>query len=245
MPVRRGYRQACGIARGLDLVGERWSLLIVRELLLGPKRFTDLRAGLPGVSPNALADRLAELTQAGVLRHRQLPPPAGSWIYELTDWGRKLEPIVLALGTWALGAPPRQDQSFVSADSLMLTIRTYYAGTTGTHPSAAPATLAVRLRDGIGNRAFGVWLHSDTAQVSHELPGQPDATITTDITTLLDVLADPARLATMPEGRMTIDGDPGVVHRLAAGLMVPEPEPAIARDTRPVRPENHGTERAG
>ena len=226
--MRRGYRQACGIARGLDLVGERWSLLIVRELLFGPKRFTDLRTGLPGVSPNALADRLAELTQAGVLRHRQLPPPAGSWIYELTDWGRKLEPIVLALGTWALGAPLRPDQSFVSADSLMLTIRTYYAGT-GAHPSAASATLAVRLRDGSGNQAFGVWLHSDTAQVSHELPDQPDATISTDVATLLDVFADPSRLATIPEHRMTIDGDPGVVHRLAAGLTVPGPEPASAR----------------
>jgi hypothetical protein len=164
-----------------------------------------------------------------VLRHRQLPPPAGSWIYELTDWGRKLEPIVLALGTWALGAPPRPDQSFVSADSLMLTIRTYYAGTTGAHPSAAPATLAVRLRDGGGNQAFGVWLHGDTAQVSHELPDNPGAAVTTDIATLLDVLADPAWLATIPERRMTIDGDPGVVHRLAAGLTVPEPEPATAR----------------
>jgi HxlR-like helix-turn-helix/SCP-2 sterol transfer family len=196
--------------------------------LFVPNRSTGLRAGLPGASPNALADRLAELTQAGVLRHRQLPPPAGSWIYELTDWGHKLEPIVLALGTWALGAPPRQDQSFVSADSLMLSIRTYYAGT-GAHPSAAPATLAVRLRDGSGNQAFGVWLHSDTAQVRHELPDQPDATITTDVATLLDVLADPARLATIPERQMTIDGDPGVVHRLAAGLTVPEPEPASAR----------------
>jgi hypothetical protein len=114
-------------------------------------------------------------------------------------------------------------------DRGLVIIRTYYAGTTGAHPSAAPATLAVRLRDGGGNQAFGVWLNSDTAQVSHELPDHPDATVTTDIATLLDVLADPARLAIIPERRMTIDGDPGVIHRLAAGLTAPEPEPATAR----------------
>ena len=105
MATMRTYGDGCGIAHALDLVGERWALLVVRELLLGPKRFTDLRDGLPNASPNVLAQRLRELEQAGIVRRRKLPPPAGSWIYELTDWGRELKPIVLSLGTWALRSP--------------------------------------------------------------------------------------------------------------------------------------------
>jgi DNA-binding HxlR family transcriptional regulator len=227
MPVRRGYRQACGIARGLDIVGERWALLVVRELLLGPKRFTDLRAGLPGASPNALTDRLIELTRSGVIRRRQLPRPAASWIYELTEWGQQLEPIVLALGTWALGAPARTEQSFVSLDSLMLTIRTYYTPLTG---SPTPAvSIAVRILSDSGTQAFGIWLDADSARVGHELPGRPDAVITTDIPTLLDVLGDPDRLASIPKRRMTITGNHDAVRRLIAGVAAPEPEPASSR----------------
>ena len=129
MPTQRGYRQACGVARGLDIVGERWSLLVVRELLLGPKRFTDLQQALPTASPNALSDRLRELADAGVVRRRQLPPPGNVRVYELTAWGRGLEPIVVALGTWALAAPPTAEQVFVSADSAMLSIRTFFVPT--------------------------------------------------------------------------------------------------------------------
>src|SRR5215217_128146 len=87
-PKGRTYGDACGAAQGLDLVGERWTLLLVRELLLGPKRFTDLRKGLPGISTNILADRLEMLETAGVARRRTLPPPAASKVYELTEWGR-------------------------------------------------------------------------------------------------------------------------------------------------------------
>src|SRR5881398_167543 len=100
MADRRSYRQSCGIARALDLVGERWALLVVRELVLGPKRFTDLRHGLPGIGTNILAGRLRELERAGVIRRRTLPPPAASAVYELTEYGRDLEPVMLALGRW-------------------------------------------------------------------------------------------------------------------------------------------------
>ncbi|MFD0578158.1 winged helix-turn-helix transcriptional regulator [Dactylosporangium darangshiense] len=152
MPAQRGYRQACGIARGLDIVGERWSLMVVRELLLGPKRFTDLQQALPTASPNALSDRLRELADAGVVRRRQLPAPGRVWVYELTAWGRGLEPIVVALGTWALAAPPTAEQLFVSADSAMLAIRTYCV------PAAQrpAATLRIELRDHGPAGVFGV-----------------------------------------------------------------------------------------
>src|SRR5688572_21078405 len=96
----RSYEDGCAAAHALDIVGERWALLVVRELLLGPKRFTDLRTGLPGISPNVLASRLGELERTAVVRRRRLMPPAGSWVYELTPWGRELEPIILGLGHW-------------------------------------------------------------------------------------------------------------------------------------------------
>src|SRR3989337_715171 len=97
LPSWRRYRDACGAAQGLDIEGERWTLLVVRELLLGPKRFTDLRAGLPGISTNILADRLETLEMSGVARRRTLPAPAASKVYELTDWGRELETLVAAI----------------------------------------------------------------------------------------------------------------------------------------------------
>jgi len=87
MAIKRTYDDSCAAAHALDLVGERWALLVVAELLLGPKRFTDLRAGLPHVSPNVLSQRLRESESAGVVRRRKLPPPAASRIYELTEWG--------------------------------------------------------------------------------------------------------------------------------------------------------------
>src|SRR5688500_4868827 len=93
----RSYGDPCGIARALDVVGERWALLIVRELLFGPKRFTDLRAAL-GASPNVLSQRLGELESSGVVERRN----AGGALYELSDWGRQLHPILLELGRWGV-----------------------------------------------------------------------------------------------------------------------------------------------
>src|SRR3712207_3449963 len=100
-PSRRRYEDACGAAHALDLVGERWALLVMRELMLGPKRFSDLRADLPGISANVLTQRLEGLEAAGVLVRRKLPPPASVQVYELTPWGYESEPIFQALGRWA------------------------------------------------------------------------------------------------------------------------------------------------
>src|SRR3954453_19527145 len=105
MPGKRSYADRCGVARALDVVGERWTLLVVRELLLGPKRFTDLRAGLPGLSADVLAQRLRDLETADVVRRATLPPPAGSKVYELPPRGFELEPVILALGRWGSVAP--------------------------------------------------------------------------------------------------------------------------------------------
>src|SRR5690606_41307941 len=96
----RSYRQFCALAFALDVVGERWTLLIVRELLAGPRRFTDLLDGLPGISPNLLSERLKRLEQQGLLVRRALPPPAASAVYDLTEYGHGLDPALLALGRW-------------------------------------------------------------------------------------------------------------------------------------------------
>jgi len=122
---RRSYGDPCGVARGLDLVGDRWALLIVRELLFGPRRFTDLRAGLPGASPNVLSQRLDELAAAGVVRRRRLAPPAASWVYDLTGWGRELEDVLIALGRWGSQAP-LMPAAELSARALMLALKTTF-----------------------------------------------------------------------------------------------------------------------
>jgi DNA-binding HxlR family transcriptional regulator len=112
MPIKRNYDQYCAIARALEVVGDRWTLLLVRELLTDPKRHTDLRAGLPGIATNVLGDRLQLLQQAGLLRRATLAPPAASTVYELTDRGRQLKPVLLALAGWGLpllGSPRTQD----------------------------------------------------------------------------------------------------------------------------------------
>ena len=100
MSRRRSYDQFCSAARALDLVGDRWTLLIVRELLAGPRRYTDLHADLPGVSTDVLASRLKDMERDGLATRRRLPPPGAAYVYELTSRGRELLPVLQALGTW-------------------------------------------------------------------------------------------------------------------------------------------------
>ncbi len=121
---RRRYDDACGAAHALDLVGERWALLVMRELMLGPKRFTDLRADLPGISANVLTQRLEGLEAAGIVVRRRLPPPAAVQVYELTPWGYEAEPILQALGRWAARSPAHDPTLPLSAVSLLLSFRT-------------------------------------------------------------------------------------------------------------------------
>ena len=118
------YQDACGTAFAMELVGERWSMLIVRELMLGGRRFSDLRASLPGISAKVLTERLAGLEQAGVLVRRKLPPPAASQVYELTEWGYLAEPAIQELGRWAARSPQHDATLPLSPVSFMLSLRT-------------------------------------------------------------------------------------------------------------------------
>ena len=112
------------MAHGLELLGERWALFVVRELMLGPRRFGDLRADLPGISANVLTQRLAELEARGVLIRRRLPPPASVQVYELTQWGYEAEPIVQELGRWATRSPGHDPTLPISGVSILLSFRT-------------------------------------------------------------------------------------------------------------------------
>jgi DNA-binding HxlR family transcriptional regulator len=123
----RSYGQFCGLARALELVGERWALLIVRDLLVGPRRFTDLREGLPRIPTNVLSERLKQLEQARVVRRRVLPRPAAYVVYELTEYGSQLDDVVRRLGLWGaqcLGTP--RDGEIVTSDSLIIALRSTF-----------------------------------------------------------------------------------------------------------------------
>ncbi len=146
--ARRSYGQICGLSRALELVGERWALLIIRDLVASPKRFTDLRQGLARIPTNVLSARLKELEQSGVLQRRILPRPATAVVYELTPYGRQLDGILLDLGRWgaqSLG-PPGPDDIY-TPDSLMMAMRACYQGD-GTGASVAePVSYELRVHD--------------------------------------------------------------------------------------------------
>jgi DNA-binding HxlR family transcriptional regulator/putative sterol carrier protein len=181
MSSKRTYGDRCGIARALDLVGERWALLVVRELLLGPKRFTDLRAGLPHIGPDVLSQRLRDLERAGIVGRRMLAPPAASRVYELTDWGQELEPVVLGLGRWGSRSPVPGDDAVFGPDSAALALKTLFAPA----PAAGlNATFELRLSD----QWFSARVSDGRFEITRGEPDRADATIKTDPSTLAGVL---------------------------------------------------------
>lgn len=199
----RTYGQYCGLARALDLVGERWALLVVRELLLGPRRFTDLLDGLPGVSTNVLATRLRGLERAGVVERKVLPPPAASSVYELTAHGRALEPAVAALGRWGastLGA--REPRQALRSHWLALALKAFF-----------------RAEDADGHaRVYEVRLREDTFRLTiadgrlsvERGPGEgADLVLEADDDVLVGVLAGQVA----PEALTVSAGDPAELPR--------------------------------
>jgi DNA-binding HxlR family transcriptional regulator len=209
MPTSRSYGDACGIARALDVVGERWALLVLRELLFGPQRFSDLRRGLPGASSNLVADRLRELTARGVVQRRKLAPPAGSWVYELTEWGRELDPVIVALGNWGLRVPLPDGPVTLGPVSVLLYLRT--AG------RPAPGEDAAIQIDFDGR----VWTaRASGGQVRIEA-GEADAgaVLHTDPATLNALLEDPDTFdSALADGSAAVTGDLAAVRRLIGSV---------------------------
>jgi DNA-binding HxlR family transcriptional regulator len=205
---KRSYNDPCGIARALNLVGERWALLVVRELLLGPKRFVDLHRGLPTVSQNVLSQRLRELERDGVLRRRRLGPPVGAWVYELTEWGRELEPVLLQLGRWGLRADTAST-SGPSADSTVLALRDRFV------PEAA-GDLRGDYELRLGDDSFRVRVGDGRVEFVRGAADSPDAVIDTDIGTLWSLTSEEAVDNALRTGTLRAAGDQQTVKRFFA-----------------------------
>jgi DNA-binding HxlR family transcriptional regulator len=220
MVTMRTYDDACAAAHALDLVGERWALLVVRELLLGPKRFTDLRAGIPKASPNVLAQRLRELERAGVVRRRRLPPPAASRVYELTEWGAELEPVVLSLGRWGARSPSRPRDAALGVDSMILSLRTMFDARAA---EGLEATYELRL----GEEVFWAVVSGGRLEVGRGSAEEPDAVVDTDAGTLTALVYEGRSLEeAVGSGDVRIEGDESAVE-LFLGLF-PLPKPAAS-----------------
>ena len=224
MASRRRYDDGCAAAHALDLVGERWALLVVRELLLGPKRFTDLTAGLPGVSPNVLAQRLRELESGGVVRRSKLPPPAASRVYELTEWGLELEPVVVSLGHWGARSPSRSRDAALGVDSLVLSLRTMFDARAA---EGLEASYELRL----GEDRFRAVVDEDRFEIVRGGTERPDAIVEAEDAAVLRALVYEVRDLdeVLRSGDVRIEGDRQAVARFLT--LFPLPEPAAPAGT--------------
>lgn len=206
---KRRYRDACGAAHGLELIGERWALLVLRELMLGPRRFSDLRADLPGISANVLTQRLGELEARGIVRRARLPPPASVQVYEATPWGLEAEPLVQALGRWAVRSPRHDPTLPISAVSVMLSFRTMLS------PKLAKG-MDARIGFKFGEDEFVSRLRNGEMQVVREPVGACDVVFS----------GPPAALAAVVYGGQSLDlvgvtGDRALAERFVTLFPLP------------------------
>jgi DNA-binding HxlR family transcriptional regulator/putative sterol carrier protein len=217
MATKRSYGEACRFAHALDVVGERWGLMVVRELLLGPKRFTDLREGLPRASTNILAERLRELEARGVVRRRKLPPPYGASVYELTEWGHELEPIVSGLGAWGARSPFPPDSEQIGADSIVLALRSLFDPEV-----AAGLDASYELR--LGDERFAVLVAGGELDLTRGTVDQPDAAIGAEPEALAAVLSGALSLdVALASGGLEITGSRRAAERFLRLFPMPEP----------------------
>lgn len=213
--VSRGYGQYCGLARALELVGERWALLIIRDLLVGPRRFTDLRKGLPRIPTNVLSDRLKELEHNGIVQRSILPRPASATVYELTAYGKQIEDAVMRLGMWgaqSLGEPAPDE--ILTPDSMTIALRSTFV------PQAAAQThLTFQLC--MGPVILSAQIDNGTLQVTEGPAQQPDLVIETGpaLKRLFDRSLSPEEA--LRTGMVRITGDPLLLHRFVELFNIP------------------------
>ena len=213
---KRRYDDACAAAHGMDLIGERWSMPLIRELLLGPRRFSDLRASLRGISANVLTQRLEGLEGAGVLIRRRLPPPVSVQVYELTPWGYEAAPIFQALGRWAVRSPDHDPTRPFSPVSLMLSLRTMFS-------DAAGGDLQARIQLIMGDEPF-FWIRKDgVIGIGRGEIGDPDLTLAGAPTEIAGYV-----YAGAPLGSIGATGDFELAKRLPSFFPMPDKAPAAA-----------------
>ncbi len=208
----RWYGDACGTAHALELLGERWSLLVVRELMFGPRRFGELRTALPGISANILTQRLEGLEAAGVVRRSKLPPPASVQVYGLTDWGYEAEETIQALGRWATRSPGHDPTLPISPASMMLSFRTMFKGAGGWR-----GTVGFRF----GAESFVIRI-DDALVVTRGDAAAADVVLTTEPPMIAAWVYGHVPLDQLP---IAVTGDVVVAHRFADLFCLPPKAP--------------------
>jgi DNA-binding HxlR family transcriptional regulator len=206
----RSYGQMCAVARALDVLGERWTLLIVRELLLGPKRFKDLLATLPAMGTNRLADRLKTLQATGVVAKRTLPPPAGVQVYELTESGQQLRAAIYCLGAWGWQLPTPEDVDRDTARAELIAL-----GLAGTSRPELSAELSETYEFHVGDERFHVDVdHGLVTARSGGAPVTPELLVRCDLHTFVGLATGELTAATaIRQGHAVVEGDPGLLGR--------------------------------
>lgn len=207
--MRKRYDQYCPVAHALGLVGERWALLVVLELMHGPKRYTDLVDHLPGIGTNILASRLRDLEKGGIVTKRKLPPPAASRVYELTDYGHELRPVIRELALWgarSLGPPTAEDDLFPGW--LENALDTVLA------PIAPPGRFEFRVGDEVASLVDGEARPGSIEQPDVVVEGDPEGIYYMFVDRRLDLV--------------TVEGDRGLLEQLVAAAPLPVELPVSA-----------------
>lgn len=208
----RTYGEACAAAHALDLVGARWALLVVRELLLGPKRFADLERGMRHASPRVLSQRLRELEEAGVVGRRKLGPPSGAWVYHLTRWGMELEPVLIQLGRWGRQSPSFEASGAVSVDALMLALRSRF------DPQVDPE-LSVSFEVRFGEDLVSVQVSDCRLTIRRGEAVEPDTVVETDPATFAALLTRRLSVSdAQKKGQLELSGNGRAVSRFFSAL---------------------------
>jgi DNA-binding HxlR family transcriptional regulator len=222
---KRSYDDACAAAHALDLVGERWSLLVMRELLLGPKRFSDLRTSLPGISANVLTQRLEDLETLGVVERRKLPPPASAWVYGLTEWGQESEELFKVIGRWGARSPHHDPRLPVSVSSIVMSMRTMFA-------PARAGNLKGTIGFRFGHEEFMAKLANGAFDIRRGEVRDADVTVDGDQMSWAGVLYGGVPLKTMEKaGKLKVSGDRALLERILTLFPLP-PKAEPPRDTK-------------
>jgi DNA-binding HxlR family transcriptional regulator len=214
---RRLYDDACGMALALELIGERWVPLILRELMFGPRRFGEIKRGLTGISANVLTQRLESLEANGILIRRKLPPPASVQVYELTPWGYESEGPLAALGRWAVRSPLHDPRLPLSGASLMMSFRTMI------DPVRA-AGMEAHIGFHIGPDPFDARLHDARLDVRRAVADRPDVSIASEDAALIAAVVYAGQpLAAMEQaGAIRVEGDHALAERFVTLFPLPQ-----------------------
>ena len=214
--ARRRYDDACAATHGMDIIGERWALPIMRELMLGPRRFGELRKSLPALSANVLTQRLGDLEAAGIVRKSKLPPPAGVQVYGLTEWGQQAGPVFQALGRWAARSPLHDPTKPFSPVSLLLSLRTMI-------DVARAGDTVVRLGFRFGDEDFHWTIDRGAIALGRGLSADPDIVFGGEPGGVAALIyADVPIAALEAAGTLTVEGDRGLAIRLKDFFPMPE-----------------------